>query len=66
MQDSFFILSVEYVNLRYYMGRKPVVVIADPDMLRQVMVKDFSSFPNRLVRVTLAGTRSSNVPLSPS
>lgn len=34
---------------RYYLGRKPVVVVADPDMLRQVMVKDFSSFPNRMV-----------------
>ncbi|XP_030586628.1 thromboxane-A synthase-like isoform X2 [Archocentrus centrarchus] len=33
---------------RYYLGRRPVVVIADPDMLRQVMVKDFSSFPNRM------------------
>ncbi|KAM3608839.1 uncharacterized protein V6R79_005584 [Siganus canaliculatus] len=32
----------------YYFGRKPVVVVADPDILRQVMVKDFSSFPNRL------------------
>lgn len=37
-------------RLRYYLGRKPVVVIADPDLLRQVMVKDFSSFPNRMVR----------------
>ncbi|XP_056272885.1 thromboxane-A synthase [Pseudoliparis swirei] len=32
----------------YYLGRKPVVVIADPDMLRQVLVRDFSSFTNRL------------------
>ncbi|XP_037623470.1 thromboxane-A synthase [Sebastes umbrosus] len=32
----------------YYLGRKPVVVIADPDMLRQVMVRDFSSFTNRM------------------
>uniref|UniRef100_A0A3Q3XAJ6 Thromboxane-A synthase n=1 Tax=Mola mola TaxID=94237 RepID=A0A3Q3XAJ6_MOLML len=32
----------------YYLGRKPVVVVADPDMLRQVMVRDFSSFPNRM------------------
>lgn len=34
----------------YYLGRTPVVVIADPDMLRQVMVRDFSSFTNRLTR----------------
>ncbi|XP_038563128.1 thromboxane-A synthase isoform X1 [Micropterus salmoides] len=32
----------------YYLGRRPMVVIADPDMLRQVMVRDFSSFPNRM------------------
>ncbi|XP_070827573.1 thromboxane-A synthase [Chaetodon trifascialis] len=32
----------------YYLGRRPVIVIADPDMLRQVMVKDFSRFPNRM------------------
>lgn len=31
----------------YYLGRRPVVVIADPDMLKQVLVRDFSNFPNR-------------------
>uniref|UniRef100_A0A8K9Y0T1 Thromboxane-A synthase n=1 Tax=Oncorhynchus mykiss TaxID=8022 RepID=A0A8K9Y0T1_ONCMY len=34
---------------RYYLGRRPVVVVADPDMLRQIMVKDFSTFPNRMM-----------------
>lgn len=32
----------------YYLGRRPVVVVADPDILRQVMVRDFWSFPNRM------------------
>uniref|UniRef100_A0A672GC50 Thromboxane-A synthase n=1 Tax=Salarias fasciatus TaxID=181472 RepID=A0A672GC50_SALFA len=32
----------------YYLARRPVVVVADPDMLRQIMVRDFSSFPNRM------------------
>ncbi|KAK0152756.1 Thromboxane-A synthase [Merluccius polli] len=32
----------------YYIGRRPIVVLADPDMIRQVMVKGFSTFPNRL------------------
>ncbi|XP_029009808.2 thromboxane-A synthase [Betta splendens] len=32
----------------YYLGRRPVVVVADPDMLRQVLVRDFSSFSNRM------------------
>ncbi|XP_029952804.1 thromboxane-A synthase-like [Salarias fasciatus] len=32
----------------YYLARRPVVVVADPEMLRQIMVRDFSSFPNRM------------------
>uniref|UniRef100_A0AAR2KUZ1 Thromboxane-A synthase n=1 Tax=Pygocentrus nattereri TaxID=42514 RepID=A0AAR2KUZ1_PYGNA len=32
----------------YYLGRRPVVVVADPDMLRQIMVKEFHKFPNRM------------------
>ncbi|XP_071382422.1 thromboxane-A synthase-like [Centroberyx affinis] len=32
----------------YYMGRNAVVLVADPDILKQVLVKEFSSFPNRL------------------
>ncbi|KAL4006046.1 hypothetical protein ACER0C_005759 [Sarotherodon galilaeus] len=31
----------------YYLGQTPVIVVADPDILRQVLVKDFSNFPNR-------------------
>ncbi|XP_072290834.1 thromboxane-A synthase [Eucyclogobius newberryi] len=31
----------------YYLGRRAVVVIADPDMLKEVLVRDFSNFPNR-------------------
>nr|AUX14924.1 cytochrome p450 CYP5A3 [Kryptolebias marmoratus] len=34
----------------YYFGRRPRVLVTDPDMLRQVLVKDFTYFPNRLVR----------------
>lgn len=50
-------LRAHLVYFRYYLGRRPVVVVADPDMLRQVMVRDFSSFPNRMVRtVTKACT----------
>uniref|UniRef100_A0A8C1QGI9 Thromboxane-A synthase n=1 Tax=Cyprinus carpio TaxID=7962 RepID=A0A8C1QGI9_CYPCA len=36
----------------YYIGRRPIVIIADPDMLRQVMVKEFNKFPNRMVSIT--------------
>uniref|UniRef100_A0A3B3T8A3 Thromboxane-A synthase n=1 Tax=Paramormyrops kingsleyae TaxID=1676925 RepID=A0A3B3T8A3_9TELE len=34
---------------RYYIGRRPNIVIPDPEMLRKIMVKDFSSFTNRMV-----------------
>uniref|UniRef100_A0A8B9KQ09 Thromboxane-A synthase n=1 Tax=Astyanax mexicanus TaxID=7994 RepID=A0A8B9KQ09_ASTMX len=40
----------------YYLGRRPVVVVADPDMLRQVMVKEFQKFPNRMVGFMLICT----------
>ncbi|XP_037539316.1 thromboxane-A synthase [Nematolebias whitei] len=36
----------------YYLGRRPMVLIADPDFLRQVMVKEFSGFTNRLSQIT--------------
>jgi cytochrome P450 len=32
------------------MGRHVAIVIADPDMLRQLLVKDFASFKNRFFR----------------
>ncbi|XP_030645925.1 thromboxane-A synthase [Chanos chanos] len=32
----------------YYLGRRAVIVVADPDMLRQIMVKEFNNFPNRM------------------
>ncbi|XP_031561235.1 cytochrome P450 3A4-like [Actinia tenebrosa] len=32
------------------MGRHVAVVVADPDMLRQILVKDFASFRNRFFR----------------
>jgi len=37
------------VCVSYYIARRPIVIIADPDMLRQVMVKEFNKFPNRMV-----------------
>ncbi|XP_039616763.1 thromboxane-A synthase isoform X2 [Polypterus senegalus] len=32
----------------YYLGRRPVIVVSDPDMIKQILVKDFSNFPNRM------------------
>ncbi|KAI1883397.1 hypothetical protein AGOR_G00231020 [Albula goreensis] len=52
-RKGFFGVHAELINkygkvCGYYLGRRPVVVVADPDMLRQIMVKEFSSFPNRM------------------
>lgn len=31
----------------FYMGRYPGIIVADPEMIKQIMVKDFSVFTNR-------------------
>ena len=30
------------------LGRSPAIVVSDPEMIREILVKEFSSFPNRL------------------
>ena len=35
----------------YYLGKRPNVVITDIELLKQVFVKEFNSFPNREVRL---------------
>lgn len=52
-RKGFFNAHTELINTYgkvcgYYLGRRPVIVVADPDMLRQIMVKEFSLFPNRM------------------
>ncbi|MBN3299316.1 thromboxane-A synthase [Amia ocellicauda] len=32
----------------YYLGRRPIIVISEPDMIKQILVKDFNNFPNRM------------------
>ncbi|KAJ8382747.1 hypothetical protein SKAU_G00035250 [Synaphobranchus kaupii] len=62
-RKGFFDAHTELINTYgkvcgYYLGRRPVVVVADPDMLRQIMVKEFSLFPNRMT------IRSATKPMS--
>ena len=40
-----------YVH-RLYLGPTPIVVVADPDMLKEIMVKHFDSFTDRVVCAT--------------
>ena len=43
------------------LGKKPSVVIADPDMLKQILVKDFWNFSNRAVSVKIPGPMGKSV-----
>ena len=38
---------------RIYEGRQPTVIVCDPEMLKQVTIKDFSNFTNHRVSMTL-------------
>ena len=37
------------------MGRNPTYLISDPDLLKQIMVKEFSKFTNRPLGVSSGG-----------
>ena len=39
-------------DIRAYVGGLAVVIVADTDILKQVMVKEFDSFMERTVRIT--------------
>ncbi|XP_029910105.1 thromboxane-A synthase-like [Myripristis murdjan] len=47
METTFDLINKHGRVCGYYLGRMPVVVVADPDILRQVTIKEFSTFPNR-------------------
>ncbi|CAM4580869.1 unnamed protein product [Leuciscus chuanchicus] len=64
-RNGFFQAQTDLINkygriCGYYIARRPIVIIADPDMLRQVMVKEFNKFPNRMA------TRGITKPMSDS
>ena len=42
-------------------GRKPAIVIGDPDFLKQILVKDFWNFRNRCIQLKLPGAISKAV-----
>lgn len=45
--------SNSFVPPRYYLGRRMFIVISEPDMIKQVLVENFSNFTNRMVRSLL-------------
>lgn len=44
-----FILSFFSFTLRYFEGYTPVLSVSDPDLLKEVLVKDFENFQSRKV-----------------
>ena len=34
-----------------YGGRSPIIIIAEPELVKQILVKDFDSFRDRMVRM---------------
>ena len=38
-----------YYHGRVYIGKKPHIMIADLDILKQIMVKEFDKFPDHSV-----------------
>ena len=38
-----------HYSYRYYLGRRPRIIITDLDMLKQILVKDFDNFTDHTV-----------------
>ena len=43
----FFSSAVLYCRL--YFGKRPFLVVSDPDLLKQILIKNFDKFQNRFV-----------------
>ncbi|XP_044979742.1 cytochrome P450 711A1-like [Hordeum vulgare subsp. vulgare] len=55
--QAFGVLAKRYGPIyRFYMGRQPVVVVADPELCREAGIKKFKSMVDRSVPVTIASS----------
>ena len=43
------------------LGRQPTVVVADPELLKQIMVKDFANFQNHFTQIKIPGAMGKSV-----
>lgn len=43
------------------LGRQPTVVVADPELLKQIMVKDFANFQNHFTQIKIPGAIGKSV-----
>lgn len=42
-------MALYFLSFRYYIGRQMFVVVSTPEMIKQILVTDFSNFTNRTV-----------------
>ena len=43
------------------LGRQPTVVVANPELLKQIMVKDFANFQNHFTQIKIPGAIGKSV-----